>query len=126
MIRDLYGEYDNEAVERLRDALFATIKGFTEYTRKDLSDEHEYAVDNDYCVGIGVFEGCGINGREWRKGLYAEGQLAIRASDVRADPCAFSKYTVEFVRLIDESVSLRTPAEIEQVLARYGEAVAAL
>jgi hypothetical protein len=57
--------------------------------------------------------------------LYAEGQLAIRVSDVTADPHRFSKYTVEFVRLIDESIGLRTAAEIEQVLARGEKELAA-
>jgi hypothetical protein len=100
-------------------------EGFVEYTRNDLSEEHKYAVDNDYCRGIGVLEGYGISVSEWRRGLYAEGQLAVHVLSVSADPRAFSKYTAEFARLIDECGGLRTLDEIEEVLIRGEETLAA-
>jgi hypothetical protein len=97
LLRDLYGESDNQAIDHVRSALFVIISGFAEHLRKDLGQEHGDAADIDYVCGIGVPEGCGIHGHDHGKANKAAHDLAIRAAAVRANPTAFSKYTVEFV-----------------------------
>src|SRR5262249_36911219 len=97
LLRDLYGESDNEAIDRVRSAVFVIVRGFAEHLRKDVEQEHGDAEDIDYVEGIGVPKGYGISGYDHRKANKACHELAIRARSVRANPTAFSKYTVEFV-----------------------------
>lgn len=97
VLRDLYGELDNEAIDRGRRAVFGIVEEFTKYLRKDLCQEHRNAETVDYMCGIGVPEGHGIHGSDHRRGLCAANELEIRARAVRANPAAFSKYTVGFV-----------------------------
>ena len=97
LLRDLYGESDNEAINRVRDAVSWIVEEFTKYLRKDLWQEHRNAVDIDYMCGIGVPEGHGISTSDFRDGQRAVHDLELHARAVRANPEAFSKYTVEFV-----------------------------
>jgi hypothetical protein len=97
LLRDLYGESDNEAIDRVREAVFVIVHSFTEHLRRDLWQEHQDAEDIDYMNGIGVPKGHGISGSDHRRGHRAADNLVLRARAVRADPAAFSKYTVEFV-----------------------------
>jgi hypothetical protein len=97
LLRDLYGESDNQAIDRVRSAVFVIVRGFAEHLRKDIEQEHGDAEDIDSVWGIGVPEGYGISGHDHRKANKACRELAIRARSVRANPTAFSKYTVEFV-----------------------------
>ena len=97
LLRDLYGESDNQAIDRVRSAVFVIVRGFAEHLRKDVEQEHRDAEDIDYANGIGVPEGYGISGSDHRKANKACHELAIRARAVRANPTAFSKYTLEFV-----------------------------
>jgi hypothetical protein len=71
LLRDIYGDIESRALEQLLDAVFTIVQGFTEYVRKDLWREHHDAMDADYNFGIGVHEGCGISGSEWRRGMIA-------------------------------------------------------
>jgi hypothetical protein len=116
MLRDLYGESDEEALQNVRAACLAIVEEFTRHTDTGLCQEHEHALDFDYNRGIGVPEGLGLSGSDWRRGLRAEGRLAVRAFTVRANPGAFSKYTVEFVDWLDGSFNLRTATEIDRQL----------
>jgi hypothetical protein len=95
LLRDLYGESDIGALDRVRDAVFVIVDEFTRYLRKDLWQEHLDAQDIDYVCGIGLPEGYGLSGH--RNANCAARDLALRARAVRANPKAFSKYTVEFV-----------------------------
>jgi hypothetical protein len=97
VLRDLYGEADNEAIDRSRHAIFTIVEEFTKYLRNDLWQEHQNAVYVDYMCGIGVPEGCGLGGSDHSRGHCAAHDLELRARAVRANPEAFSKYTVEFV-----------------------------
>jgi hypothetical protein len=97
LLRDLYGEADTKAVDRVRHAVLRIVEEFAKYLRKDLWQEHQNAVDIDYMCGIGVPEGCGIHSSDHRRGHYAAHDLELRARAVRANPEAFSKYTVGFV-----------------------------
>ena len=102
LLRDLYGESDSLAIDQLRDAVLVIVTEFTRHLRKDLCKEHEDAQTIDYVCGIGVPDGYGIHGHDHRAANCAERDVARRARAVRANPAAFSKYTVEFVKVLDE------------------------
>jgi hypothetical protein len=97
VLRDLFGETENEAIDRTRHAIFTIVEEFTKYLRNDIWQEHCDAENVDYMCGIGVPEGYGIGGSDHRAGHAAAGNLELRARAVRANPEAFGKYTVEFV-----------------------------
>jgi hypothetical protein len=103
LLRDLYGEFDSQAIERVRHAVFAIVNVFTEYSRKDLYKEHGDAEKVDYVCGIGLpAEDCGISSSDHGRANKSAHDLALRARTVRANPTSFSKYTVEFVKALDE------------------------
>jgi hypothetical protein len=70
--------------------------------RPDLAKEHRDAEDFDWILGIGVPEGYGINGSDWRRGMKAKVDLFGRVREVNANPSAFSEYTREFAKLFAE------------------------
>jgi hypothetical protein len=120
LLRDMYRDVGPEALDHILWAVFTIVREFLHYVRKDLWQEHQNAMDSDYNFGIGVPEGCGISGSEWRRGMVATSNLRVRAREVRKDPAAFSKYTVRFVEGLkpdevdDQSDSLNPcDAEIE-------------
>jgi hypothetical protein len=88
LLRDLYGELNNEAIDRMRRAIFQIVEEFTKYLRKDLWGEHRHAVAMDHVIG---------GTSDFRRFLQACDDLEVRARAVRANPAAFSKYTVGFV-----------------------------
>jgi hypothetical protein len=102
LLRDLYGDIESEALDSVLYAVFSIVKAFTKYARADLCKEHDDAVNLDYMLGIGVPEGYGINGSDWRCGMRAKFDLMVRAYDVHANPSDFSKYTVEFANRFGE------------------------
>ena len=97
LLRNLYGEFDDRAINRVRDAVFWIVEEFTQYLRKDLWQEHQNAWRVDYMCGIGVPEGYGLSGSDHHRGHCAADDLELRARAVRANPAGFSKYTVGFV-----------------------------
>jgi hypothetical protein len=112
LLRDLYGELDSEAIDRARSAVFVIVEEFTRFVRKDVWQEHQDAVNVDYSCGIGVPDGCGIGSSEFHRGVRSGHDLELRARAVRANPAAFSKYTVMFVdELFANMRSLTQPAE---------------
>ena len=102
LLRDLYGDIESEALDSVLYAVFSVVEMFTKYARADLCEEHSDAVNLDYMLGIGVPEGCGISSSESRRGMRAKLDLMVRAYEVRANPSAFSKYTVEFANRFGE------------------------
>jgi len=99
LLRDLYGNLESEALDSLVWAVFGIVREFTKYVRPDIWKEHEDAVNFDYILGIGVPEGYGISGSEWRCGMAAKFSLIQRVREVNAKPSAFSEYTIEFANL---------------------------
>jgi hypothetical protein len=88
LLRDLYGEVDSEVLDLVRDAVLAGVKEFAKYVCTDLWQEHCDAQDVDESVEDGF--------------PLAGDDLAARAREVRANPSAFSEYTVEFVKALDQ------------------------
>jgi hypothetical protein len=113
LLRDLYGELDNQTIDRVRHAALSIVQEFTKYLRKDLWQEHEHAQDIDYVVYlIGVPEGCAIHGSDHSRMNGAAYDLELRARAVRTHPESFSKYTVEFVNeLFSHWPSLNQPVK---------------
>ena len=97
LLRDLYGDHDQQAIDRLRDAVLTIVQEFTKHVREDLWAEHQSAKEIDYVFGIGKPGGYGINGSDHRRMYRAVRDLTERARSVRADPTPFSEYTVSFI-----------------------------
>src|SRR6185436_2148741 len=85
LLRDLYGCCMDDAIQQLRWACLVVLCSITEHVRSDLYQEHKDAQDIDYCNGIGVPEGCGIGGSDYRRMICASHNLADRARAVRAN-----------------------------------------
>ena len=51
LLRDIYGESDNQAIDQVRCAALLIVAQFTKYLRKDLWKEYDDAVDFDYMLG---------------------------------------------------------------------------
>jgi hypothetical protein len=102
LLRDLYGDIGGEALDNILQAVFRIVKEFTQFVRTDLWKEHQDAVAADYADGIGVPEGSSISGSECGRGHSARKDLKARILDVRANPTAFSEYTVHFVNWLAE------------------------
>jgi hypothetical protein len=114
LLRDLYGDYDQQVIDRLREAVLAIVAEFTKHLRKDLWEERQSAQNIDYVFGIGLPEGYGISGSDHRRMLRAVRDLIERARIVRADSTKFSKYTVSFVNdLYENWRPLSQPTEAE-------------
>lgn len=102
LLRDLYGDIESEALDSIRWAVFRFVEAFTQYVRPDLWKEHQDAENLDYMLGIGVPEGYGIGGSDWRRGMMAKVNLFRRAREVNANPSTFGEYTREFAKLFAE------------------------
>ena len=68
LLRDLYGDVESEALDSIVWAVFRIVEEFTKYVRPDLWKERQDAEALDYMFGIGLPEGYGINGSDWRCG----------------------------------------------------------
>jgi hypothetical protein len=82
--------------------VFRIVEAFTKYVRPDLWKEHQDAENLDYMFGIGVPEGYGINGSDWRRGMAAKADLFHRVREVNANLSAVSEYTIEFAKIFAE------------------------
>jgi len=112
LLRDLYGEADIRALDRVRDAVFVIAEEFTRYIRKDLWQEHGDAQAIDYVRGIGLPEGCCLSGSDHAQANHATRDLALRARAVRANPSVFGKYTLDFLKVLErEWPSFERPPE---------------
>jgi hypothetical protein len=120
LLRDLYGNVDCEARDRVLRAVRVIVQGLTKYVRKDLWQEHSDALDLDkYIFGIGFPDGYGICGSELRYGVRAKYDLILRVCRVNANPSAFSEYTVEFAKRFSRKwvCTPETAAEAQQALS---------
>jgi hypothetical protein len=64
-------------------------------------------VDWDYICGIGLPDGYGLSGGDHTRAHGALANLRVRVHEVRANPSAFSKYTVDFATLhVGEFINL--------------------
>jgi hypothetical protein len=102
LLRDLYGDVESDALDALLRAVFVVAETFVRYVRKDLWQEHQDALDWDYIWGIGNPEGYGFSGSDHRRAMRAIDDLQLRARHVSDNPSAFSRYTLEFVKIIGE------------------------
>lgn len=103
LLRDLYGEFDNDVTEHLRQAIFEIMGTTTKRMFRDLWDEHSNAWAVDYgWAGIGVAPGDGISTGNFFQANRAAEEIARRARAVRSNPSKFSKYTVQFVKALDD------------------------
>ena len=96
LLRDLYGDTESNALDRVLSAVFCVVFELTRYVHADLWKEQIDAEDFDYMFGVGVPEGYCVSGSEWRRGMKAKSDLILRACEVNANPLAFGEYTVEF------------------------------
>jgi hypothetical protein len=102
---ELYGDDDREAVDRVVEAVRDIVYGSL---RQDLWKEQRDAEDFDYIMyGIGLAVGDCVCGSDWRCGMQAKFNLFSRVREVRANPSAFSEYTVEFVRRFEQEWDCR-------------------
>jgi hypothetical protein len=102
LMRDLYGDVESEALDSLVLAVFRIVQQFAIYVRPDLWKEHSDAEDLDYIFGIGVPDGYGISGSEWRCGMVAKADLFHRVREVNANLSSVSPYTIEFAKFFAE------------------------
>lgn len=101
LLRDIYGESDNEAIDRVRRAVLVIVEGFAKHQRKEIWQEYSDALVIDRIYGIGVPDGYGIQGHDYGAAAYARHKIALRARFVRSNPNVVSKYTVEFVKALE-------------------------
>src|SRR5262249_49105629 len=102
LLRDLYGDFESEALDSVVLAVFQIVQQFARYVRPELWKEHDDAEDLDYMFGIGVPEGCGISGSEFGRGMAAKFSLIHRVREVNANLSTVSEYTSEFAKLFAE------------------------
>jgi hypothetical protein len=98
LLRDLYGDVESDALDSILRAVFRVVEQFAKFVRPDLWKEHSDAEDLDYMLGIGVPDGYGISGSDWRRGMAAKADLFHRVREVNANPSTFSEYTIEFAK----------------------------
>jgi len=117
LLRDLYGNIHNDAMDKVLDAILCLVQGFTRWVRPALYLEHQQACDWDYILGVGVPNGYGNSGSDHGRAHAALRELIAHVREVRNNPSAFSKYTVEFAtRRVQEFVN------VDQVLAEIDAA----
>src|SRR5262249_9942988 len=95
LLRDLYGDVESDALDSVLRAVFRIVEQFAKFVRPDLSKEHRDAENLDYMLGVGVPDGYGINGSDWRRGMAAKAGLIHRVREGQAKPSTFSWHTIE-------------------------------
>jgi hypothetical protein len=97
LLRHLYGDIDQEALDPILRAVFVIVQEFTCYVRRDLWQEHNDAVVWDcFGYGRGWPEEYIISWKQKYQALEAADNLCLRARHVIEKPSTFTKYTVEF------------------------------
>jgi hypothetical protein len=114
LLRDLYGDIESEALDTLVLAVFCIVKQFAEYVRPDLCKEHFEAEEFDFFLGVGVPDGYGVGGSDWRRAMVAKIYLFRRVREVNANPSAFSEYTLEFAKLFADHWDCTNEGEWEK------------
>ena len=118
LMRDLYGDVESEALDSLVLAVFRIVQQFVKYVRPDLSKEHRDAENLDYMLGIGVPDGYGINGSDWRRGMAAKFYLILRVYEVQQEPSAFSDYTIDFANRFSQEWDC-SPNSVRELVKKY-------
>src|SRR5262249_18463892 len=118
LLRDLYGDVESDALDSIVWAVFRIVQEFTRYVRSDLWKEHSDAEDLDYIFGIGVPDGSGINGSEWRRGMAAKFYLILRVYEVQQEPSAFSDYTIDFANRFSQEWDC-SPNGVRELVKKY-------
>jgi len=118
LMRDLYGDVESEALDSLVLAVFRIVQQFVKYVRPDLCKEHSDAEDLDYMLGIGVPDGYGINGSDWRRGMAAKFYLILRVYEVQQEPSAFSDYTIDFANRFSQEWDC-SPNSVRELVKEY-------
>jgi hypothetical protein len=107
LLRDLYGDIECDELDGVLNAIFVIVEAFTQYVRKDLWQEHRDAMDWEYVGAIGPPDGYGLSGSDFRRAHEALANLRVHVREVRRNPSAFSKYTIEFAtRHVEEFIYL--------------------
>ena len=103
LLRDLYGDFDQSAASAVRYALYTVLCGCLRSLPKDIWKEHWDATTIDHgWYGVGLDPGDGISTYSVRQADEAANDLARRIRAFRANPKAYSKYTHQFVHILDE------------------------
>jgi hypothetical protein len=110
LLRDLYGDFDDDVIESTREAIFGIVQEFLRFARSDLWVEHESAVDIDYTCGIGMPEGMGISASDYQATRKAILYLFDRVRRFRANPGAFSQYTSRLVTSLEGHPTIFDPS----------------
>src|SRR5215831_6983940 len=100
LLRDLYGDFESEALDSVVLAVFLIVQQFARYVRPELWKEHDDAEDLDYMFWRP--EGCGISGSECCRGMAAKFSLIHRVRELNANQSTVSEYTSEFAKLFAE------------------------
>jgi hypothetical protein len=100
LLRDLYGDFESEALDSVVLAVFRIVQQFTHYVRPELWKEHDDAEMFDYIL-FGR-EGYGISSSEFHRGMGAKRDLFNRVREVDANQSTVSEYTIEFAKLFAE------------------------
>jgi hypothetical protein len=103
LLRDLYGDFDDDVIGSIEEAIFVIVREFIRFTRNDLWLEHQSAVDIDLACGIGVPEGMGISGSDHRIANQGVVYLFNRAHEFRANPNSFSQYSARFLKSLEKT-----------------------
>ena len=103
LLRDLYGHFDQGAATAVRCALYTVLCRCLRSLPKDIWNEHRDAVNIDHgWYGAGLAPGDGISTHALWQADEAANDLARRVRAFRANPKAYSKYTHQFVHILDE------------------------
>jgi len=118
LLRDLYGDVESDALDSVLRAVFRIVEQFAKFVRPDLSKEHRDAENLDYMLGIGVPDGYGINGSDWRRGMAAKFYLILRVYEVQQEPSAFSDYTIDFANRFSQEWDC-SPNSVRELVKKY-------
>jgi hypothetical protein len=102
LLRELYGEFDRNALGELVSAITTIVVEFTKYVRPDLNKERDDADDIDYRVGISRPKGYNYSSSDHARAVMAADAIAIRAMQVSVNPDAYCRYTKQFVKALDK------------------------
>ena len=103
LLRDLYGDFESEALDSVVVAVFRIVQEFARYVRPELWKEHDDAEAFDLIrFGTGLLEGEGISSSYFHRGMDAKADLFNRVREVNANQSIVSEYTIEFAKLFAE------------------------
>jgi hypothetical protein len=108
LLRNLYGDFDDDAVESTREAISVIVQQFLRFIRNDLWLEHESAQDIDDSYNMEPLLDQGFCGGDILR--YADQGAAYLfdwVRDFRRNPSAFGQYTASFLKAY-ESKCART------------------